>query len=132
MRVILYVYSKYRADVYNKLTMKKLFTILGKNIKSERNKKGLTQEKLAERVGVSNNFISYIESGKKVASIKTVNKIAEVLDIPIADLFKDIPGEKRSKKDYTADQILFLIKDKSPSTKKLLLELCQTVVKEKK
>lgn len=112
--------------------MENLFQILGKRIQQERKKRGLTQEKLAEGVGVSNNFISYIESGKKAASLKTIKKIADVLGVSVHELFKDFTRPQKTKSDYTMEQILYLIKDKSPSTKRLFLRICKSLVDEKK
>ena len=53
-----------------------------KNIKKYRNDKGFTQDKLSELAGVSTDYISEIERGKKVPSIKRLDKIAIALDIP--------------------------------------------------
>ena len=52
------------------------------NIKKYRNNKGFTQEKLSELAGVSTDYISEIERGKKVPSIKRLDKIAAALGIP--------------------------------------------------
>ncbi len=112
--------------------MKNLFQILGKRIRDERQKRGLTQERLAEIAGISNNFVSYIETGKKVASLKTIKKIADALETPLTELFKGIPQQKKAKSDYTTEQILYLIHDKSPSTKKLFLRLCKTLIQKEK
>ena len=53
-----------------------------KNIKKYRNDKGFTQDKLSELAGVSTDYISEIERGKKVPSIKRLDKIAIALEIP--------------------------------------------------
>jgi len=53
-----------------------------KNIKKYRTEKGLTQEKLSELTGVSTDYISELERGKKVPSIKRLDKIAIALEIP--------------------------------------------------
>ena len=53
-----------------------------KNIKKYRNFRGFTQEKLSELAGISTDYISELERGKKVPSIKRLDKIAIALDIP--------------------------------------------------
>jgi DNA-binding XRE family transcriptional regulator len=56
-------------------------------IKKLREKKGLSQEKLARLADVSNNTIVNIESGKQTnPTIETVSKIAKALDAKIEDL----------------------------------------------
>ncbi|MCM1004119.1 MAG: helix-turn-helix domain-containing protein [Candidatus Gastranaerophilales bacterium] len=56
---------------------------LGKLIKLERIKNDLSQENLAEKVGVSSRTISLIESGLQHPKFFLVVKIAQVLDFDI-------------------------------------------------
>ena len=57
--------------------------LLIKNIKYFRTQKNFTQEKLSEISGISKDYLSEIERGKKTPSIKRLIKIAEALDIDI-------------------------------------------------
>ena len=63
---------------------------IGLKISYYRRRAGLTQEDLAERVGVSTSYIGMIEAPgvNKSASLKTLYKIAVVLDIPPYKLFQ--------------------------------------------
>ncbi|MDD4391104.1 MAG: helix-turn-helix transcriptional regulator [Eubacteriales bacterium] len=54
---------------------------IGRKIKTAREKKKLTQMQLAEKVGVTNVFISQIESGQKKASADNLAKISKALNI---------------------------------------------------
>ena len=63
---------------------------LQKNIKKYREEKILTQEQLADKAGISADYISEIERGKKTPSIKRLLLIAEALEIDIEALFKEI------------------------------------------
>ena len=59
-------------------------------IKHLREKKGLSQEKLARIADVSNNTIVNIESGKqKNPTIETVSKIAKALGVAIEELLSE-------------------------------------------
>ena len=59
-------------------------------IKHLREKKGLSQEKLARIADVSNNTIVNIESGKqKNPTIETVSKIAKALGVAIDELISE-------------------------------------------
>jgi DNA-binding XRE family transcriptional regulator len=60
---------------------------ISKKMKQLRNKKSLTQEELAEIIGVSVNYIGYIDQNKRTPSIKTADKIARALGVKFADLF---------------------------------------------
>lgn len=62
-----------------------IMTTFSKRVKEERKKKGISQERLAEDVGVSDDTIKRIESGKGV-KLDIAYNIAEVLHIPIESL----------------------------------------------
>ena len=59
----------------------------GFKMKIYRQKKGLTQAQLGESVNISEHRISEIERGRCNLTLKTVNRIAEALDIPAVKLF---------------------------------------------
>ena len=63
---------------------------LGINIKSERLRKKLSQEKLAELTNISRNSVSLIETGKINPTILKLVDIAKVLEIDINVLLKDV------------------------------------------
>ena len=56
-------------------------------IKEFRNVKGLTQEKLAEMVGVRRETIIFLEQGKYNPSLGLAHRIASILDTSIDGLF---------------------------------------------
>jgi DNA-binding XRE family transcriptional regulator len=57
------------------------------NLKKFRIKKDLTQEELAERVGVRRETIIFLEQGKYNPSLKLALSIAKELKTPIDKLF---------------------------------------------
>lgn len=57
------------------------FFKIAENIKRYRISKHLTQEKLSEKAGISTDYISLIERGKRTPSLKRLYEIAEVLGI---------------------------------------------------
>ena len=61
--------------------------LLGKQIKKLRNKAGLTQEALAEKIGVTSQYIIYLEKGKRNPRIGLLYKMAESLDVKVGDFF---------------------------------------------
>ncbi len=61
--------------------------VFGKRIKELRERKKLTQEKLAEKVGLDLQTISRIETGYYFTSFENLEKLADALDVTIADLF---------------------------------------------
>lgn len=61
---------------------------VGKRIKMLRNERGLSQEKLALKAGIDRTYLAGIESGKRNATIQSLEKIANALEIKIKDLFE--------------------------------------------
>lgn len=59
---------------------------LGRNIYKLRKRRDMTQEKLAEEVGITLNYLGIIEIGNKMPSMKVLIKISEVLGIKTKDL----------------------------------------------
>jgi len=112
--------------------MDDLLQLLGKRIKEERKKRELTQEKLAELSGVTNTFISFIESGNKNASLKTIKKIADALQITLSDLFSEMAIPKKAKLNIAANKFLYLIQDESSSTKEFLFDVCKSIIQERR
>ena len=61
---------------------------MGYKIAQIRKKKGMTQEQLAEKSGVSRTIISFLESGKTATTTTaTLLKIAGALGCDVSDIF---------------------------------------------
>lgn len=68
---------------------------IGSNIRSLRERKGLTQYELAERAGVTQAHISRCENNCKTPTFKLILKIAAVLGCEINDII-DMDEERRA------------------------------------
>lgn len=68
------------------------FNIIRYNIKKIRNKRNLTQQQLADKAGVTMNYIAKIESQKmqRGFTITVLGRIADALEVDIRELFKPI------------------------------------------
>lgn len=81
-------------------------TLLGNRIRVAREKKGITQEELADRINISPSHISVIERGVKTARIDTVVRIANELDVSADYLLQDLV--KRSRESQLLSSIMDL------------------------
>ena len=65
------------------------FNIIRNNIKLQREKKGITQQQLADKAGISMNYLAKIENHKmqRGISIVILGRIADALGIDIKELF---------------------------------------------
>lgn len=61
--------------------------LLGRKIKQYRVLKGFTQEELAEKLNISQRTLSGIECGTNFLSSNTLEKILEVFDISLEEMF---------------------------------------------
>lgn len=57
------------------------YVLLGKQIRKQRLALGLTQEQLAEAIGVSTSYVGHIERGTRKASIDTLVEIANAMNV---------------------------------------------------
>ena len=92
---------------------------LGNKIRYFRKLKGLTQEQLAEKIGIETNTLSNIETGKSFMSFKVFQKLPEILEVQpyeffiydenITAAYKDALAKKIKKTKNS--RILFLIEN---------------------
>jgi len=68
---------------------KDINSIVGWNIKKVRNDLNITQVKLWELSWISRTALSQIETGDKSPTIKTLELIANALEVDIKDLFNN-------------------------------------------
>ena len=62
----------------------------GKRLREIRKRNKLTQEKLAEKLGFSPNFVGMIERGERNTTVENLFKIAYALDVTLSEFFKNI------------------------------------------
>jgi transcriptional regulator with XRE-family HTH domain len=62
---------------------------LGKRLKQIRLRKGLTQEALSARSGLTKSYVSLLEAGKKTPAISTLSDIAAALGTTLGELFEN-------------------------------------------
>jgi transcriptional regulator with XRE-family HTH domain len=72
-------------------TLRKEF---GHRLRTIRLERKLSQERFAEFVGISVDFLSLIERGRNAPSFETIEHMARKLRVPVMELF-DFRGEDR-------------------------------------
>ncbi len=66
-----------------------LLNKLAKRIKYQRNKLGISQEKLAEKCEFDRTYISLLERAKRNPSYLSLKKLCHGLEIELSDLLKE-------------------------------------------
>lgn len=97
------------------------YKILGERIRTCRKMERMTQEFLAERIGVSANHICYVENGKRQISLPLLERIAMELHTEISLLICPAHGVKKVK---LAGDFFALISDCSSRELQILYDMC--------
>ena len=79
-RILLFTYRQ----VITKMNLRE---ILAKNLKENRQRLGITQSELAERAGISTNFVAMIELKHKFPTPETLDRLSSALNIKVYELF---------------------------------------------
>ena len=90
---------------------------LGKRVRMMRCYRDITQQQLAEKVGISTSFVGHVERGSRKASVETIIGIARVLHVDLNYLFAaelpdgkgDQPQEVTQLFDNPHDQLVDLL-----------------------
>ncbi|MCI6041121.1 MAG: helix-turn-helix domain-containing protein [Clostridiales bacterium] len=71
---------------------------LGRRVRKQRQLIGLTQQELAERIGVSTSFVGHVERGTRKASLETLVALSNALgvgvDYLLAGSLQNAPDEE--------------------------------------
>jgi transcriptional regulator with XRE-family HTH domain len=71
--------------------------VMAVNLRRLRHAKGMTQEELAERAGLSARYVGGIERAGVSASVTVLGRIAQALEIEATDLVRAAPPKPRKK-----------------------------------
>ena len=70
---------------------------LGQRAAAHRSQLGLTQTVVAKRAGLAASYLSRIENGRIFPTVPTAQKIATALRVPLSELLKLPPPQKKSR-----------------------------------
>ena len=103
---------------------------IGTTIRAYRLQKGLSQGDIEKKTGLLRCYLSRVENGHTVPSLDTLSKIAQALDLPIAQFFADDSfGRQFNTQKLSDEELKFLTQIRRYSTnlnesdRKLLLAM---------
>ena len=106
----------------------KLDTI-GKNVRKFRLAKKLRQEDLAERTGLTANYIGMVERGEKIPSLETFIKILNALGVSGDMVLADVLDTGYTVKNSMLNEKLEKL---APEDRNRIYEVIDTLVKQSK
>lgn len=103
------------------------YNIIGERLKQARLNKKLTQEKLAEQLDVSVAFLSRIERGSSLISLKRLNQICSILDVSEGEILNGVSKNSHSylNRDFAN---LHLLKSCPPEKISLIYNIAKVIV----
>lgn len=79
------------------------YYLIGQKIRKVRKSRGLSQEELAEQIGISTTHMSHIETGNTKLSLPVLVDLAAVLEVRTDELlYEDSPAERSASMDEIA------------------------------
>ena len=85
-------------------------TTIGSYIAKKRREKNLTQEQLAEKLGVTNKTISKWENGKCMPDYSIIEQLCKELSVTLSELMDGEDAAEDSMRVYDDEQILDLLR----------------------
>lgn len=85
---------------------------IGKFICNERKRKGLTQQELADELGVSNRTVGNWENGRNMPDLSLFEPLCAVLDITLTELFNGDRIKQENIKEKADEVIMDMIKNR--------------------
>lgn len=68
----------------------------GKTLRRLRKNRGVSQEVFADKCDLHRTYISDIERGERNVSLENIEKIANVLNIQVSELFREVENDNDS------------------------------------
>jgi len=96
--------------------------IIRTKIRTERKKRGLTQEEFARKASISLNFLGQIERGTRTPSLGKLMKISGVLDTDFKSFFSEVQS-RPSERDKFTEKIMSVLETSSLHEKKFFFQV---------
>ena len=97
------------------------------NLKYYRKQAGITQEKLAEAVGMNTSYIGALEACGRFPSPETIDKIASALGIRPAVLFDETASPEAIKSSFKKEYATSLKEELSRRVLGVIDEVCEKI-----
>ena len=100
------------------------YKLIGERVKRARKSKGLTQDILAEKLGVSIGYVSQIERGITKISLDLLGAISGILDCDVADF---ITESATGSNGYMESELMNEIRKLDQKKRKFVLEFIKMI-----
>ena len=105
---------------------KEIHIIVGQRIKSARKVADLTQEELAEQVGISPKFLSDIERGRVGMSITSLSRFCDVLHVS-SDYLLARTDIKKQDNELNSTEVIASLDSLTPDEQKVIYNVISSM-----
>ena len=102
------------------------YKLIGGRIKGVRKSRKLTQENLAERLGVTVGYVSQMERGVTKVSLDTLSEIAFILDSDITHFLSGVSAQQQA---YLQAELQARVSQLNQKQKQMLFEFMDVLIK---
>lgn len=100
--------------------------VIGVRIAEIRARKGMTQEKLAGKMGIGPKYLSSIERGKENPTLDTLISLSKALGVDLGEIFSSVQIEDPAKRK---SMVLSLLDEANEDQLKLAFNILSAIIK---
>ena len=100
------------------------YNVIGERIKTARKACNMTQETLAEKMGVSIAFLSRIERGSSQINLKRLTQLCSILGTTEGEILN---GVSSSSASYLDNEFANILKNCTPEQIKLIYDIAKVI-----
>lgn len=98
------------------------YQMIGRQLQDSRKAQNLTQELLAERVGITVVYLSKIENGRVRPTLELLDSLCDALGLAISGV---LTGVQVQKDDYANERVVALLRSCTPEVKEAALDILE-------
>ncbi len=98
------------------------YQTIGWRLQDSRKRQGLTQEGLAERVGITVVYLSKVENGRVRPTLELLDSLCDSLGISLSAL---LTGIEIQKDEYANERVVALLRACAPEIKEAALDILE-------
>lgn len=105
-----------------------LGSLVRERLRTLRKARGLTQEALCDRAGISRDAITRIEGGSRIPTIDTLERLGMALGVAVSELVHTTPPRKPTQ-PVTLRRVIALLEKETPEVQEAAEEVVRALVK---
>ena len=106
--------------------MLEIVGVFGERLQELRKERRMTQEELADKLGLHNSYIGLLERGERIPSLITLDNVAKVFGVKSADL---ISTDKRNQKHTMRQkEMIYIVEECSSQDLEKIYKIFKIVI----